>query len=110
MGDGIGDMAFWLAVGLIGLGVTFGPIGRAIARTVELSVDAVVGRLFGRGSAERAEELEQLQQRVGELEGVETRLLELEERLDFAERLLTRGRDEGGREADTPPEPVESAR
>ena len=48
--------------------------------------------------------------RVEELEHVERRLLEVEERLDFAERLLTSGtRGESG-EADTPPEPAAAAR
>jgi len=106
MGDGIGDFAFWLAVGLLFVGVTFGPIGSALARSVE----TVVGRLFGGAEARRNEELEQLSDRVAELQGVEHRLLELEERLDFTERLLTSGREGAGREADTPPEPVESAR
>ena len=38
-----------------------------------------------------AARLEEFEQRLQELEGVQARILELEERLDFAERLLTRG-------------------
>ena len=105
MGDGIGDFAFWLAVGLLFVGVTFGPIGAAIGRAVE----TVIGRLFGGDGARRSEELEQLTERVASLEGVERRLLEVEERLDFAERLLTSGRQPSGPEVDTPPEPVNAA-
>jgi hypothetical protein len=88
MGDGVGALAFWLAMGALFVGVSFGPIGSAIGRTVE----TVVGRLFGGGDRRREEELEQLSQRVAELQGVEQRVLELEERLDFAERLLSDGR------------------
>jgi NaMN:DMB phosphoribosyltransferase len=48
---------------------------------------------FGSGevAAQRAAELEA---RVADLEGVQARVAELEERLDFAERLLTSGRAE----------------
>lgn len=42
--------------------------------------------------------LTDLEQRVAELEAVQERLFELEERLDFSERLLAQGR---------PPEPAE---
>ncbi len=105
MGDGIGDFAFWLAVGVLFVGVTFGPIGRAIGHAVE----TVVGRLFGGRDARHSEDLEQLTDRVASLEGVERRLLEVEERLDFAERLLTSGRPVAGPEVDTPPEPVNAA-
>lgn len=105
MGDGIGDFAFWIAVGLGFLGLSLGPIGTAIGRTVE----HLAGRLVGGGDRERTLEVEQLSQRVAELQGVEPRLAELEERLDFAERLLTSGQARGP-EANTPPEPVEAAR
>jgi len=72
--------------------------------------ETVVGRLFGAGEARRSEELTMLTERVAELQGVEHRVLELEERLDFAERMLARGLPAPGPEADTPPEPVEAAR
>ena len=39
-------------------------------------------------SADLAHELDELRERVAELEGSGTRLQELEERLDFAERML----------------------
>jgi hypothetical protein len=60
------------------------PIARALAR-----------RLEGRGSPDAAMrgELEQLQQRLGEVDAMQTRIAELEDRLDFAERLLAQSRE-----------------
>ena len=58
-----------------------GPIARALGRSIE----ARTGRRFG-----TAADLERLQERVSELETITPRLAELEERLDFAERVLTR--------------------
>lgn len=97
MGDGIGDFAFWFAMGLVGLGVTFGPIGRAVGNWIEARA---------RRDAPPSPELEG---RLVELEEATHRLVELEERLDFAERLLTRGRPEAGG-VDTPPEAVDAGR
>ncbi len=71
---------------LITTGVTLilrGPLGRAIGRRIE-------GKYADPGDSIRVTELEH---RVAELEGVHTRIGDLEERLDFAERLLARGRD-----------------
>ena len=58
------------------------PLARALAR-----------RLEGRGGADAAlrSELEQLHDRLAEVDGLQQRVAELEERLDFAERLLARG-------------------
>lgn len=59
-------------------------------------VPALVRRVERRGGvapAEFEEELARLRERVHELEGAEERLAELEERLDFAERMLTQARD-----------------
>jgi hypothetical protein len=97
MGDGIGDLAFWLAVGLVGLGFTFGPIGQAVGRWIESRT-----RREGLPSSE-------LEGRLAELDQMTTRLAEVEERLDFAERLLARGRSEAGG-VDTPPEAVDAGR
>ena len=105
MGAGIGG-AFWIAAGSVCLGLTLGPIGRGIARLIE----ALASRLSGAVPGGSTGELEAVVRRVEELEHVERRLLEVEERLDFAERLLTSGtRGESG-EADTPPEPAAAAR
>lgn len=107
MGDGIGDMAFWLAAGFLALGITFGPIGRAIARVVETLAER---RLGGRARQDGEALAQAAGRREEELRRMEERLVELEERLDFAERLLTSGRPPQAPEADTPPEPVESVR
>ena len=61
--------------GLLGF-VALGPIGRALARRIE-------------GSADRSVDL--LERRLAELERSHHRLLELEERVEFSERLLARG-------------------
>ena len=62
-----------------------GPIGRAVARRIDEG-----------GAGGSAEEFDQLHARIDELEAGQSRMAELEERLDFAERLLTRGRAESG--------------
>jgi hypothetical protein len=60
------------------------PIARALAR-----------RLEGRGTADTAlrAEMEQLHHRLGEMDLMQGRIAELEERLDFAERLLAQSRE-----------------
>jgi Tfp pilus assembly protein PilO len=73
------------------LTIVLWPIARALAR-----------RLEGRGTvdAELRAEVEQLRHRLAEVDGLQVRIAELEERLDFTERLLVRGQDaaaEGGR-------------
>lgn len=84
--DTIGHMALFLSVGIMGAALFLGPIGRGLARRIE-------GR---RGDPEGLEELRarvaDLESRspvTGETDLVAQRLLELEERVDFAERLLT---------------------
>jgi Tfp pilus assembly protein PilO len=57
------------------------PIARALGRRLE-------GKAAG---AELRDELERLRQRLGEVDALQARVAELEERLDFAERLLARG-------------------
>jgi Tfp pilus assembly protein PilO len=60
------------------------PLARALAR-----------RLEGRGAVDAAlrAEVEQLQHRLGEVDAMQVRLAEMEERLDFAERLLAQSRE-----------------
>lgn len=84
--DTIGHFALFLSVGIMGAALFLGPIGRGLARRIE-------GR---RGDPEGLEELRarvaDLESRspvTGETDLVAQRLLELEERVDFAERLLT---------------------
>jgi len=68
---------------LIGAVFILGPIARAIAR-----------RLEGRGGdAALQEEVAGLRDRMGEVDHLRERMLELEERVDFAERLLARPAD-----------------
>jgi hypothetical protein len=56
-------------------------------------VRAFARRLEGRGSGDAAlrAEVDQLHARIGEVDMLHTRVAELEERLDFAERLLAQG-------------------
>ena len=86
----LGEFAMWMAAGFMFIGFWFGPIAKAVGRWIESK--------SGGGGKERMLELEA---RVHELEqlvlrtppnGVPAdRLAELEERMDFAERLLSRG-------------------
>lgn len=71
-------------------------------------VQALGRRLEGRGSGDAAlaTEVRELRNRVQELEQSQGRVLELEERLDFTERLLVQARAEP-RRVDTPPEPLD---
>ena len=75
---------------LAALVVVLWPIARAIGR-----------RLEGKGHADAAlaQEIDQLHQRLGEVDGLRARLMELKERVDFTERLLARG--------DSAPSPME---
>jgi hypothetical protein len=84
----LGEFAMYGAVGLMGIGLFFGPIAKAIGRWIESKA--------GGGGSHRVQELEH---RVAELESLlqrtppggvpAERLAEFEERLDFAERLLS---------------------
>lgn len=60
------------------------PIVRALAR-----------RLEGRGAVDATlrADVEQLRRRLGEVDGLQGRIAELEERLDFTERLLAQSRE-----------------
>lgn len=99
MGDGIGDFAFGLSIGAIGLGLLIGPVGRAIANWIESRI------LPG-----RRDPSPELEARLSEVDAMAQRLLELEERLDFTERVLASGRPPAPVEADTPPEPADAPR
>jgi hypothetical protein len=77
----MGQFAMFLAVAAGAIGLFFGPIGRAVGRLIEGSRrggDPVVQELRAR--------LEQLETERG-------RIADLEERVDFAERLLAQHRE-----------------
>ena len=78
-----GELAMFLAIGAAAVGLLFSPIGSALAR-----------RLAGRSEPGDAHsEIEEMQARVtDEVEDLRNRLAEVEERLDFAERLLAHGK------------------
>jgi Tfp pilus assembly protein PilO len=76
-----------LMIVLAGLAATviiLWPIMRAFGR-----------RLEGKGGADPAlrSEVEQLHARIGEMETLQARMAELEERVDFTERLLSQNRE-----------------
>jgi hypothetical protein len=88
-----GEFAMWLAIGMGMLGLFFGPIGTAIGRRIsggKSKADPATGLTTGEMTAERVAVLEE---RILELEGERG---QLEERLDFAERMLTKGQGEPG--------------
>ncbi len=62
-----------------------GPLGRALARRIEGTA--------GQPAGQTVAEVEELQARMGEIEQQVGRLHELEERLDFTERLLAQSRE-----------------
>ena len=75
MGE-LGFFALFIAVGATGVSLLVGPVGQAVARRIG---GEKKGAKTGLSTGEMAAE------RVGQLEH---RLAEMEERLDFAERLL----------------------
>ena len=80
---GAGELAMFLAIGAAAVGVLFGPVGSALAR-----------RLAGRPEPDDNQaEIDEMRTRMtDEVEDLRHRLAEVEERLDFAERLLAHGR------------------
>jgi hypothetical protein len=79
---GVGELAMFLAIGAAAVALLFGPIGSAVAR-----------RIVGRPEPDDAHtEIEEIRARVtDEADDLRNRLAEVEERLDFAERLLAHG-------------------
>jgi hypothetical protein len=79
------DMA--VVVLLLGAGLMFAaliwPLIKAIARRIE----------GGAAGADVQAELEGLRERVRQLEEMQPRMLELEERVDFTERIVAQGRE-----------------
>lgn len=81
--------------------ILFIVLGALAAATIILSpiVRAFARRLEGKGSGDAAfrAEVEQLQSRLAEVDTLHTRVAELEERVDFTERLLAQAHDAQGR-------------
>jgi hypothetical protein len=76
-----GEFAAMIAIGAGLIGMTLGPIGQAWGRRIE-------ARISGGGP-----QAEELAQRLADLEACAQRVAELEERVDFAERMLTQQRE-----------------
>ena len=74
--------AIMLVVVVLAALVVLWPVARALAR-----------RLDGRGAADLQDELENLRSRLEQVEQGQARLAEVEERLEFAERLLAQSRE-----------------
>jgi hypothetical protein len=91
MGDP-GEFAMFLAIGSVLVTALIGPIGQAIGRRISRGkgTDPATGLTTGEMTAERVAALEE---RIAELEADR---VQLEERLDFAERMLTRSAGEPG--------------
>ncbi|HEX2219291.1 MAG TPA: hypothetical protein VHG35_10855 [Gemmatimonadales bacterium] len=81
MNGGAPAVVIIVFLGLLATTVILWPIMRAFGR-----------RLEGKGHVDAAlrAEVEQLQHRLGEVDQLHNRVAELEERLDFAERMLAR--------------------
>jgi len=90
MGDGIGDFAFWImvAVGTGGFWFAVAPVLKAFARRIE----GGGGAAHAAALEARIDALEHAALTSGEVDNQFVRLGELEERVDFAERLLTQRR------------------
>ncbi len=76
--DGAGFFALFIAVGAIGASLLLGPIGQAVARRIEHRISP---------NPQNDEN--------GELLRIQHRMAELEERVDFSERLLAQQRETG---------------
>lgn len=81
MNGGAPAVVMIVFLALLATTVILWPVMRAFARRVE-------GK--GQGDAALRAEVEQLQQRLGEVDHLHNRVAELEERIDFAERMLAR--------------------
>ena len=77
-----------ITIAIAGTIILRGPLGRALARAIELGAGG------GRSPDEDAR-MAQLEQRVAELEAGQARVAELEERVDFAERMLAQRKEPG---------------
>jgi hypothetical protein len=80
--EGIAAIVLLLGAGLI-IAALIWPLARAFAKRIE----------GGGPTAEMQTELESLRERVRQLEEIAPRMSELEERVDFTERIVAQGRE-----------------
>ncbi len=87
-------------------------IATAFAAKLLMPITQALGRRLGAKAGDEGvrTELEDLRARVVDLEVREGRMLEMEERLDFAERLLARTLERSLEDSDTPPEALPAPR
>ena len=85
-----GEFAMYVAMGAGSLALFLGPVGQALGRRLAGKTTRAAGGGFSTGEM-AAERVTDLESRVVDLEGAVARMAELEERVDFAERLLARG-------------------
>jgi predicted DNA-binding protein len=102
-----GEFAMWLAVGggVVAVMMVVYPLVQALAERIRIGSGARLPPEVEDRLAEMQARLERLESRspvTGEVEAQYQRMAELEDRLDFAERLLTRA-DGGGRALPYPP-------
>ena len=89
----LGEFALYMACGATMLGILVGPIGRSVARWIESKAGVSPEPAALSELIQRVEALEARQPVTGESAAVQQhRMAELEERVDFAERLLTQQR------------------
>ena len=89
MGDSIGSFGFWIAIGLINMA-----FWGAMTPSIKAWADRIRGSVAPPADIEaRLTALEATRPVTGETDLVYQRMAELEERLDFAERLLAQGRE-----------------
>lgn len=82
--DTVGGLAAFIALGAIGVAVLVGPIGAALATWIESKSGKLPSGKISTGEFDlQAQQVDQLSQRVNELE----------ERLEFAERMIAQQRD-----------------
>jgi hypothetical protein len=79
----VGIVLFMVLFAIVAIKV-FGPLARAWARKLEGKV----------GDPELRAEVDHLRDQLGEMDGLQARVQELEERVEFAERLLSQKRDQ----------------
>ncbi len=93
MNDSIGTFGFWIAIGLMSMA-----FWGAMTPVLKAWADRIRGSVPQPADIEaRLDALEAGRPVTGETDLVYQRMAELEERLDFTERLLAQGREEANR-------------